>query len=68
MLCANLIYSDQVTHILTHLNKYFTCTNYDDTLIIRIDLVIADVHSINYQAETQNSGWFLTGLRIKYEC
>ena len=33
MLCANLLYSDT----LTHLNKYFKCALDCDTLIIKID-------------------------------
>ena len=58
MLCAKLIYSDPVTYILvlTHLIKYFKCSLYYDTLIIQIDLVVAETHSVNYRAEAQNKG------------
>lgn len=49
MLCANLIYFDPVTFILilTHMTKY-------DALIFQIDLIVAEIHSVNYRAETQN--------------
>ena len=50
MLCANLIYTDPVTFILIHLNQYFMCSFYYDTLIVQIDLVLKN------QAETQNRG------------
>ena len=58
MPCANSIYSDPVTYILIlmHWNKDFKCSLYFDTLIIQMDLVAAEIHSVNYRAETQNRG------------
>ena len=56
MLCANFIYSDPVTYVpkLTQLSKYFKCCFYHETLSIQIDLVVVEIHSLNYAAEIQN--------------
>ena len=42
MLRANLIYLDPEwrTLILAHLNKYFKCSLYYDTMVIQIDLLM----------------------------
>lgn len=54
MLCTSLIYSDPVPYILTE--QIFQLIPYCDTLIIQMDLAVAEIHSVNYQAETQNRG------------
>lgn len=50
MLCANFIHSDPVTYarILIHLNISLKCSIYYDNLIIQIDLVVAEIFSVNY--------------------
>ena len=55
MLFANLIYSDTVTFILilTYLSKYCKRSLYYDTLTIQIDVVVAEIHFVNYQAGTK---------------
>ena len=50
MLCSIFIYSDPVTHLLmlTPLQKYPKCCLYYDTKIIQIDLVVAEIYSIQF--------------------
>lgn len=46
------IYSDTVTYmlILTDLNKYLKCSLYYDSLIIQIDLAVAEIHAVTLKS------------------
>ena len=57
MPCVNLIYLDPVTYtlVLTHLKMYLKCFLYYVTLT-KMDLVVAEIQSVNFRAETQTRG------------